>query len=219
MLSKSLFLLLSVAALGSVKQAQGQMKLCHRVRDRGLRCLRPKSLDGKMKRGMKVKTQNHFQRRLHKVWLKFLVNKSKSKKQIKGGKKVSAMKRKNERRRGKETLASVKQRKRTGTAARRKKLGKRRKKKSQIKRKRKKHMQKKIKLSKIIHIHIYKATKHPYKATKHPYKATKHTYKATKHPKKEPSKIRLLRPKKRIKTKQRKKSLRNQEIEKSFLEK
>ena len=218
MLSKSLFLLLSVAALGSVKQAHGQMKLCHRVRDRGLRCLRPKSLDGKMKRGMKVKTQNHFQRRLHKVWLKFLVNKSKSKKQIKGGKKVSAMKRKNERRRGKETLASVKQRKRTGTAARRKKLGKRRKKRSQIKRKRKKHMQKKIKLSKIIHIYIKRPSIHIRKPSIHIKQPSIHIRQPCIQ-KKQPSQIRMLRPKKRIKTKQRKKSPRNQEIEKSFLEK
>ena len=141
-----------------------------------------------------------------------------AKKQIKGGKKVSAMKRKNERRRGKETLASVKQRKRTGTAARRKKLGKRRKKKSQIKRKRKKHMQKKIKLSKIIHIYIKRPSIHIRKPSIHIQQPSIHIRQPSIQ-KKQPSQIRMLRPKKRIKTKQRKKSPRNQEIEKSFLEK
>ena len=61
MSTKSLLLLLSFAALflGAAAQAHGEMKICHRERGRGpnsaLRCLRSKSLDGKMKRRMKKK--------------------------------------------------------------------------------------------------------------------------------------------------------------------
>ena len=195
MSTKSLLLLLSFAALflGAAAQAHGEMKICHRERGRGpnsaLRCLRSKSLDGKMKRRMKGKAGNHIQRWMNKVWLKFLVNKRKRK--IKGRKKVSAMKRKNERRRGKEK--SVKQRQRTGLAARRKKLRTRKKDKSPRKRKRKKRRQKKIKLSKIIHIHVRQPT----------------------IKKKKPSQKRVFWPKKRIEKKQ----MRKNQSAKSFLEK
>ena len=98
--AKSLFLLVLVALqdLGATKQARGEMKICHGERRRGsnsaLTCLRHKLLDGQMKRGMKVRNGNHFLIRLDKIWPKFLVKKPKSKKQIKGQKRMTGNKEK-----------------------------------------------------------------------------------------------------------------------------
>ena len=187
MSAKSLLVFVAVIQiLGAAKQAGSEIKICQGIRAGGsnsaFRRLRPRFLVGriKLKREKKIRTGNHIRRRLHKIWLN-IVNKQKSKKLIKKQKKVSKMKRDDERRRGKYILASVKQQQKDGT--KHKKLGKRKKEKLQRKLKRKKYNQRrqKQKLSKIIHIHI-----------------------------RQPSRMRIFRSKqrKRIKTKQRGKSQR-----------
>ena len=193
MSAKSLLVFVAVfQILGAAKQAGSEVKICQGIRAGGsnsaFRCLRPRFLVGRIKREKKIRTGNHIRRRLHKIWLN-IVNKRKSKKQIKERKKVSKMKmNNNERRQGKYILASEKHKQRVGT--RHKKLGKRKKEKLQRKWKRKKYDQRrqKQKLSKMIHIHI-----------------------------RQPGRMRMFRPKRRIKTKQRGKSQRG--AVKLFLEK